>query len=165
MKPPETLAERREVGRHARKNTPRSAHSDIGNIHRDPIRVLRESSRGRVESLVPLRCGRMLASPFTFYRGSAIIQAHDLAKTANSGFHFQICGDCHLMHFGGFATPERALVFDINDFDETAIGPWTPTWRPTSSPGRARRGACQRGPVVQAPSASPTTPNSAVVFT
>src|SRR5579871_5039905 len=124
MTPPETLADRRAVGRNARKNTPRSANSDIGNIRRDPVRLLRESSRGRVESLVPLRYGRMLASPFTFYRGSAIIQAHDLAKTANSGFHFQICGDCHLMNFGGFATPERALVFDINDFDETAVGPW-----------------------------------------
>ncbi|NML34222.1 DUF2252 domain-containing protein [Paraburkholderia antibiotica] len=124
MTPPDSLAERRALGRNARKNTPRSAHADIGNVHRDPVRLLRESSRGRVETLVPLRYGRMLASPFTFYRGSAIIQAHDLAATANSGFHFQICGDCHLMNFGGFATPERALVFDINDFDETAVGPW-----------------------------------------
>ncbi|WP_233837616.1 DUF2252 domain-containing protein [Paraburkholderia sp. ZP32-5] len=124
MAPPETFAERRAFGRNARKNTPRSAHSEIGKIDRDPVRLLRESSRGRVDALVPLRYGRMLASPFTFYRGSAIIQAHDLSGTANSGFHFQICGDCHLMNFGGFATPERALVFDINDFDETAVGPW-----------------------------------------
>jgi Uncharacterized protein conserved in bacteria (DUF2252) len=120
----ETLEERREIGRSARKNTPRSAHANIGNTDRDPVQLLRENSQGRVEALIPLRYGRMLASPFTFYRGSAIIQAHDLAATANSGFHFQICGDCHLMNFGGFATPERALAFDINDFDETAVGPW-----------------------------------------
>ncbi|OLL27662.1 hypothetical protein BTH42_31075 [Burkholderia sp. SRS-W-2-2016] len=124
MTPPETLADRSAHGRTARKNTPRSAHVAIGNVDRDPVRLLRESSRGRVSTLVPLRYGRMLASPFTFFRGSAIIQAHDLAGTANSGFHFQICGDCHLMNFGGFATPERSLVFDINDFDETAVGPW-----------------------------------------
>ncbi|MCC8397532.1 DUF2252 domain-containing protein [Paraburkholderia sp. MMS20-SJTR3] len=124
MTPPETLADRSAHGRSARKNTPRSAHAAIGNVDRDPVRLLRESSHGRVSTLVPLRYGRMLASPFTFFRGSAIIQAHDLAATANSGFHFQICGDCHLMNFGGFATPERSLVFDINDFDETAIGPW-----------------------------------------
>ena len=124
MTPSDLLTERRELGRTARKETPRSAHAHIGNIDRDPVDLLRENSMGRVEALVPLRYGRMLESPFTFYRGSAIIQAHDLSTTANSGFHFQICGDCHLMNFGGFATPERALAFDINDFDETAIGPW-----------------------------------------
>lgn len=79
---------------------------------------------GRVKRLVPLRYGRMLASPFAFFRGSAIIQAHDLAGTPHSGLVQQICGDCHLMNFGGFATPERSLVFDINDFDETHPGPW-----------------------------------------
>ncbi|HEY2607176.1 DUF2252 domain-containing protein [Paraburkholderia sp. RL18-103-BIB-C] len=124
MTPSDLLTERRELGRSARKETPRSAHANIGNTDRDPVDLLRENSLGRVEALVPLRYGRMLASPFTFYRGSAIIQAHDLSTTANSGFHFQICGDCHLMNFGGFATPERALAFDINDFDETAVGPW-----------------------------------------
>jgi hypothetical protein len=124
MTPSDSLEERRAIGRSARKDTPRSAHAKIGNTDRDPVQLLRENSQGRVEGLIPLRYGRMLASPFTFFRGSAIIQAHDLAATANSGFHFQICGDCHLMNFGGFATPERALAFDINDFDETAIGPW-----------------------------------------
>ena len=124
MTPSDSLAERRTLGRNARKETPRSAHASIGNTDRDPVNLLRENSQGRVENLIPLRYGRMLASPFTFYRGSAIIQAHDLSATPNSGFHFQICGDCHLMNFGGFATPERALAFDINDFDETAIGPW-----------------------------------------
>jgi Uncharacterized protein conserved in bacteria (DUF2252) len=119
-----TLAERRQLGRDARTRTPRSTHSDIGKTDRDPVELLRENSKGRVEALVPLRYGRMLESPFTFYRGSAIIQAHDLSTTPDSGIHFQICGDCHLMNFGGFATQERALAFDINDFDETAPGPW-----------------------------------------
>lgn len=99
-------------------------HEAIGDIDRDPIELLRSSSKGRVEALVPLRYGRMLVSPFTFYRGSAILQAHDLAATPDSGIAIQICGDCHLSNFGGFATPERALIFDLNDFDETAHGPW-----------------------------------------
>ncbi|HZZ12957.1 MAG TPA: DUF2252 domain-containing protein [Paraburkholderia sp.] len=124
MTPSDSLEERRKQGRAARQNTPRSAHAEIGKTDRDPVELLRENSQGRVAGLVPLRYGRMLESPFTFYRGSAAIQAHDLSTTPNSGFHFQICGDCHLMNFGGYATPERALVFDINDFDETAIGPW-----------------------------------------
>lgn len=124
MSTQETLAERHERGRAARSKTPRSAHADIGKTDRDPVDLLRKNSEGRVEALVPLRYGRMLESPFTFYRGSAIIQAHDLSTTPDSGIHFQICGDCHLMNFGGFATQERALAFDINDFDETAPGPW-----------------------------------------
>jgi hypothetical protein len=116
--------ERRAIGRAARERTPRGGHEAIGDIARDPIELLQLSSRGRVEALVPLRYGRMLVSPFTFYRGSAILQAHDLAATPNSGIDIQICGDCHLSNFGGFATPERALIFDLNDFDETAPGPW-----------------------------------------
>ncbi len=111
-------------GRELRKKTPRKAHSVIGNVKRDPIKLLEASSAGRVERLVPLRYGRMLASPFAFYRGTAIIQAHDLAGTPDSGLVQQICGDCHLMNFGGYATPERSLLFDINDFDETHPGPW-----------------------------------------
>ena len=79
MTPSDSLEERRAIGRNARKNTPRSAHATIGNTDRDPVQLLRENSQGRVESLIPLRYGRMLASPFTFYRGSAIIQAHDLS--------------------------------------------------------------------------------------
>jgi len=90
----------------------------------DPIDLLVHTSKGRVESLVPIRYGRMMASPFAFYRGAAAIMAADLATTASTGIHLQICGDCHLVNFGGFATPERKLVFDINDFDETTIGPW-----------------------------------------
>ena len=90
----------------------------------DPIDILIETSKGRVESLVPIRYGRMMASPFAFYRGGAAIMASDLSTTASTGIHLQICGDAHLVNFGGFATPERKLVFDINDFDETTIGPW-----------------------------------------
>jgi len=116
--------DRKETARLARQQVPRSSHTEIGNTQRDPVRLLKENSAGRVPALVPLRYGRMLASPFTFFRGSAILQAHDLATTPNSGFTLQICGDCHLSNFGGFATPERSLIFDLNDFDETALGPW-----------------------------------------
>lgn len=116
--------ERRARGRAARQRAPRSTHEAIGDVDRDPVELLKQSSAGRVEALVPLRYGRMLVSPFTFYRGSAILQAHDLAGTPDSGIHLQICGDCHLSNFGGFATPERSLIFDLNDFDETAVGPW-----------------------------------------
>jgi hypothetical protein len=115
---------RRSNGRAARERTPRGSHATIGDVDRDPIALLQSSSEGRVPALIPLRYGRMLVSPFTFYRGSALIQAHDLATTPNSGLWMQICGDSHLSNFGGFATPERALIFDLNDFDETAHGPW-----------------------------------------
>lgn len=119
-----TLAERIANGRKARQRAGRSAHAEAGNIRRDPLKLLRASNSDRVEQLVPLRHGRMLESPFAFFRGSAILQAHDLAGTPASGFNFQICGDCHLANFGGFATPERNLLFDLNDFDETHPGPW-----------------------------------------
>ena len=120
----ETLEQRIDAGRKLRKTAPRATHNMLGNIKRDPIPLLQSSSEGRFERLVPLRYGRMLASPFAFYRGSAAIQAHDLAPTPQSGLQLQICGDAHLMNFGGFATPERNLVFDMNDFDETHPGPW-----------------------------------------
>jgi uncharacterized protein (DUF2252 family) len=120
----ETWQERRANGRAARERTPRGTHEAIGDVDRDPIELLQASSKGRVGALIPLRYGRMLVSPFTFYRGSAILQAHDLAATPDSGIAIQICGDFHLSNFGGFATPERALIFDLNDFDETALGPW-----------------------------------------
>lgn len=124
MAEPQTLAERKAAGRHARTRAKRSQHDDIGHTSRDPVELLRANSAGRVKALVPLRYGRMALSPFTFFRGSAILQAHDLAKTVNAGIAFPICGDAHLMNFGGFATPERQLVFDLNDFDEAATGPW-----------------------------------------
>lgn len=124
MTPHVTLDERIEQGRALRKGTPRVSHSDVGDIKRDPIKLLEQSSAGRVERLVPLRYGRMLTSPFAFYRGSAAIQAHDLATTPHTGLIHQICGDAHLVNFGGFSSPERTLVFDMNDFDETHPGPW-----------------------------------------
>jgi uncharacterized protein (DUF2252 family) len=93
-------------------------------MNRDPIPLIKASSQGRVESLVELRYGRMLVSPFTFFRGNALLQAHDLSGTANMGLNLPICGDCHLMNFGGFATPERNLLFSVNDFDEAHPGPW-----------------------------------------
>src|SRR5262252_43968 len=86
--------------------------------------MLEISNRNRVLSLVPIRYGRMLHSPFAFFRGAASIMAYDLARTPVSGITVQACGDCHLMNFGGFATPERHLVFDVNDFDETFPAPW-----------------------------------------
>ena len=90
----------------------------------DPIALLRASDADRIQELVPIRYGRMLQSPFTFFRGSAAIMASDLSGTANTGIKVQACGDCHLANFGGFATPERNIIFDINDFDETLPAPW-----------------------------------------
>ena len=119
-----TVAEREAAGRAARERAKRSSHKQVGEVHRDPVALLEKSSEGRVPSLVPLRYGRMIVSPFTFFRGSAILQAHDLARVPNTGMVMQICGDGHLLNFGGFATPERQLVFDLNDFDEVAPGPW-----------------------------------------
>ncbi|HTI51417.1 MAG TPA: DUF2252 domain-containing protein, partial [Planctomycetaceae bacterium] len=91
---------------------------------RDPIGILEKSNRGRVPELIPIRYGRMLQSPFAFLRGSAALMAHDLASLPKTGFNVQACGDCHLLNFGIFATPERNLIFDINDFDETLAAPW-----------------------------------------
>ena len=91
---------------------------------RNAIELLEESNRYRLPNLVPVRYGRMLRSPFTFLRGSAGLMAHDLAATPTTGIQVQACGDCHLMNFGLFATPERNLIFDINDFDETLPAPW-----------------------------------------
>src|SRR5262249_50053177 len=90
----------------------------------DPITILRAADAERHPGLVPLRYGRMLQSPFAFYRGSAAVMAADLAHTPTRGIHVQACGDCPLMNFGGFATPERRLIFDINDLDETLPAPW-----------------------------------------
>ncbi len=118
--------ERRALGRQARQQTPREQQADWSprSDRANPVELLIASSQGRVEELIPIRYGRMLASPFAFYRGAAAIMAYDLAQTPNSGINVQACGDCHLLNFGGFATPERNIVFDINDFDETSIAPW-----------------------------------------
>src|SRR4051794_13611816 len=91
---------------------------------RDPIALLEEQAKTRVPELVPIRHGRMLVSAFTYYRGAALPMAADLAGTPTSGITVQLCGDAHLSNFGFFASPERHLFFDVNDFDETAPGPW-----------------------------------------
>jgi uncharacterized protein (DUF2252 family) len=119
-------AERLAAGKALRDNLPRISHAGWKppKKRRDPINVLEESNRDRVQELVPIRYGRMLRSPFTFLRGSAGLMAYDLATTPNTGLRVQACGDCHLLNFGMFATPERNLVFDINDFDETLPAPW-----------------------------------------
>ena len=90
----------------------------------NPLDILRASDAGRQAQLLPIRYGRMLQTPFTFYRGSAAVMAADLAKTSTTGIRVQACGDCHLLNFGGFATPERNILLDINDFDETLPAPW-----------------------------------------
>jgi uncharacterized protein (DUF2252 family) len=115
-----------ERGRAARAATPRRSHADFEPTpnRSDPVDVLERQSRTRVPELVPIRYGRMLQSPFAFYRGSAAIMAEDLAATPQSGLRVQCCGDAHLSNFGVFASPERRLVFDLNDFDETLPGPW-----------------------------------------
>ena len=120
-------AERLAEGKALRERVPRRSHAPGSPRHakgRDPIGILEQSNEGRVPELVPLRFGRMLRSPFTFFRGSAGLMAHDLARLPTTKIRVQACGDCHLLNFGLFATPERALVFDINDFDETLPAPW-----------------------------------------
>ena len=121
-----TPAERAARGKAARAHTPRLSHAGFepARDRPDPIALLESQARHRVPELVPIRYGRMLASPFTFYRGAALIMASDLAGTPRSGFYAQCCGDAHLSNFGLFASPERRLLFDINDFDETLPGPW-----------------------------------------
>jgi uncharacterized protein (DUF2252 family) len=120
-----TREERAARGKAARAEVPRSAQAEIDfPKRRDPIALLEEQATSRVPELVPIRYGRMLASAFAFYRGGALIMAADLARTPTSGLRVQLCGDAHLSNFGVFGSPERNLVFDINDFDETAPGPW-----------------------------------------
>ena len=124
--PPFTPQERASVGKVARDKLPRSEQAawEAPAERPDPVALLEEQGKNRLAELLPIRYGRMLASPFAFYRGAAAIMASDLAHTPNSGLHVQLCGDAHLANFGGFASPERDLVFDINDFDETLPGPW-----------------------------------------
>jgi uncharacterized protein (DUF2252 family) len=119
-------AERIDAGKALRERVPRESHQlwKPPRQGRDPLAILEASSRGRLPELVPIRYGRMARSPFTFLRGSAALMAHDLAATPTTGVQVQACGDCHLLNFGGFATPERRLVFDLNDFDETLPAPW-----------------------------------------
>jgi len=118
--------ERIAAGKALRYRVPRQSHAgwEPPANRRDPIEILKESNQDRLAELVPIRYGRMLPSPFTFLRGSAGLMASDLAGTPTTGLRVQACGDCHLLNFGLFATPERNLIFDINDFDETLPAPW-----------------------------------------
>jgi uncharacterized protein (DUF2252 family) len=118
--------ERRVQGKALREAVPREAHGHwkAPKGRRDVVDLLNESNEGRMPHLVPIRFGRMMQSPFTFFRGAAVVMAADLASTPVSGIRVQACGDAHLSNFGGFATPERRIIFDINDFDETLPAPW-----------------------------------------
>jgi uncharacterized protein (DUF2252 family) len=113
-------------GKSLRKEAPRSSHGDWTPAPNrpDPLNLLQEQDKGRLQHLLPIKYGRMLESPFAFFRGSAVVMASDLAQTPVTGLDVVLCGDAHLSNFGVFATPERKLVFDINDFDETYPGPW-----------------------------------------
>ncbi|MDX6582016.1 MAG: hypothetical protein QOI10_1200 [Solirubrobacterales bacterium] len=124
--PGATPSERAALGKKAREWAPRSSHGDWepASDRPEPLQVLELQAADRVPELVPLRYGRMLVSPFTFYRGAAAIMAADLAATPSSGLWVQACGDAHLSNFGAYAAPDRDLVVDINDFDETLPGPW-----------------------------------------
>ncbi len=120
-----TPAEREAAGKAARRAVPRAAHAGWSEpARRDPLAILQAQDASRVPELVPIRWGRMLVSPFTFYRGAAALMAADLAGTQDSGLRAQVCGDAHISNFGVFAAPDRSLVFDLNDFDETLPGPW-----------------------------------------
>ncbi len=121
--PPEDRAAR---GKAARAKVPRDSHAGFRPAadRPDPVSLLESQATSRIPELLPIRYGRMLASPFAFFRGGALLMASDLAATPVSGLTVQTCGDAHLSNFGIFASPERRLVFDINDFDETLPGPW-----------------------------------------
>ena len=121
-----TISQRLDAGKALREKAPLKSHGDWKPAKKrpDPITLLQKQDVGRVQRLVPIKYGRMAESPFAFLRGSAGVMAADLVGTPSSDLEVQLCGDAHLSNFGVFATPERNLVFDINDFDETHQGPW-----------------------------------------
>jgi uncharacterized protein (DUF2252 family) len=121
-----SVKDRMAVGKAMRERVPRSAHAKWAPAPNrpDPLKLLADSDRGRIKELLPIRYGRMRQSPFAFYRGAAALMAADLAHTPTTHLRVQACGDCHIANFGGFGSPERQLVFDINDFDETLPAPW-----------------------------------------
>src|SRR6516165_5829992 len=121
-----SVSELYAMGKKLRDTCPRTSHADWepSNNRPDPIALVKESDNGRIPQLVPVWHGRMLQTPFTFYRGAALNMAADLANTPVTGLRVQACGDCHLSNFGAFATPERRVIFDINDLDETLPAPW-----------------------------------------
>jgi hypothetical protein len=120
-----SVAERSARGKASRGDVPRSVHAgwEPPPHRRDAVELLEEQAATREPELVPIRYGRMLVSPFTFFRGGAYLMASDLAGQPRTGLHVQLCGDAHLSNFGIFGTPERRLAFDVNDFDETSPGP------------------------------------------
>lgn len=124
--PHRTVKERQALGKAARARIPREAHAQWqpGPDRPDPVALLEAQAVTRIPELIPIRYGRMLVSPFAFYRGTAVIMASDLASMPHTGLQVQLCGDAHLSNFGGFASPERELILDLNDFDETLPGPW-----------------------------------------
>ena len=121
-----TRAELVDAGRELRRRVPRSSHAelDLPADRPDPIALLEQSNRGRLPDLVPVRYARMLESDFAFLRGSPVVMTWDLARTPQTGINVQACGDAHLLNFGAYATPDRRLTFDVNDFDETLPAPW-----------------------------------------
>src|SRR5262252_1713420 len=121
-----TPSERAELGKAARVRVPRNSHAmaDFPADRPDPVSLLEQQAVSRIPELVPTRYGRMLISPFSYFRGAALPMASDLARTPTSGLTVQACGDAHLSNFGIFGSPERRLTFDINDFDETVPAPW-----------------------------------------
>jgi uncharacterized protein (DUF2252 family) len=121
-----TLRDRLARGKALREKLPRSSHANWSPSPQrpDPVESIKTTDRGRIEELLPIRYGRMQKSPFAFFRGTAALMAADLASTPATGICVQACGDCHVANFGGFGSPERHLVFDINDFDETHHAPW-----------------------------------------
>ena len=118
--------QRHERGRDARRVVPRGSHAEWAPApdRPDPVELLEAQASGRIPELLPIRYARMMSSPFAFMRGSAVVMAQDLASTPKSGIQAQLCGDAHLLNFGAYASPERSLLFDLNDFDETLPGPW-----------------------------------------
>ncbi|HMK98748.1 MAG TPA: DUF2252 domain-containing protein [Acidimicrobiales bacterium] len=122
----EARSEELADGRHRRHVVPRSDHAGWEPLPNrpDPVAIIEAQNKSRLPALVPVRIGRMIESPFAFLRGAALVMAHDLATTPDAGFTVQICGDAHMANFGLFASPERVLLFDVNDFDETDAGPW-----------------------------------------
>ena len=144
--------ERAAAGKEARQQLPLDSQAEFLTTGRtDPIALLESQATTRVPELVPIRYGRMVASPFAFYRGAALVMATDLARTPTSGLQVQLCGDAHMSNFGIYASPERQMVFDINDFDETHPGPfewtssgWQRAWPlPGARTGSPRRSAAR----------------------
>ena len=125
-RPHPSRAELYAMGKSLRDKCPRTSHAvwKAADNRPDPLQLLEESNKGRIPQLIPIRYGRMVQTPFTFYRGAALNMAADLAVTPATGLRVQACGDAHLLNFGAFATPERRVIFDINDLDETLPAPW-----------------------------------------